>query len=194
MGGHGHIVLSRHGSCYVFEEFSYSYPLKLLSPRLDNDSKVALSYIVGYGGGLVGGDRIELTARVELEANLLLLTQVLFFDLSIVHLLAPLTHIGFLVPGLDKSLQTFFRRNTNDFQYNGLPNRTWGIVVSLTRSSDLLRSSELQTTTIISFRDGRQSRRPGLVYVRTIFSGRDVALSSLWKRKRDFHQRKKSVP
>jgi len=75
MSGQGHILLKRHGSQAVFERMSYSYPLKILSPRLDTDSKAALAYILGYGGGLVGGDRIQLDVQVDADASLLLLTQ-----------------------------------------------------------------------------------------------------------------------
>lgn len=77
--GKGRILVKKHGSTSVFEELSFSYPLKLLSPRMDTDSKAALSYILGYGGGLVGGDKIHLDINVELNGSLMLLTQVLSF-------------------------------------------------------------------------------------------------------------------
>jgi urease accessory protein len=79
MKAHGRILVKQHGSSSVFEEQSFSYPLKLLSPRIDTDSKAALSYILGYGGGLVSGDNIQLNVHVETNASLLLLTQVLLF-------------------------------------------------------------------------------------------------------------------
>ena len=73
--GVGRIVLDVHGLDAVFTELSYAYPLKLLSPRL-SQPKVAVAYVVSYGGGLVGGDQVELRAEVKKDGVLVLLTQV----------------------------------------------------------------------------------------------------------------------
>ncbi|KAJ4002443.1 UreD urease accessory protein-domain-containing protein [Lentinula boryana] len=72
--GGGRITLSSHGGKAWISEFSATYPLKLLSPRL-SDSAVAIVYVLTYGGGLVGGDCIELTVNVESDTKLLLLSQ-----------------------------------------------------------------------------------------------------------------------
>lgn len=73
--GGGRIVSRRHGSEVVFSELSSTYPLKLLSPRITHDG-VALVYILSYGGGLVGGDRVKLSVDVGSGTNLMLLSQV----------------------------------------------------------------------------------------------------------------------
>jgi len=60
---------------------SYTYPLKLLSPRSSTAvqdeaaQRVAILYSLTYGGGLIGGDRIELSLDVKTGTKLLLLTQ-----------------------------------------------------------------------------------------------------------------------
>lgn len=73
--GVGRITLDTHGSDAVFSELSYAYPLKLLSPRL-HQAKVAVVYVVSYGGGLVGGDQVEVSAVIKNDAILVILTQV----------------------------------------------------------------------------------------------------------------------
>jgi urease accessory protein len=73
--GHGTIKLSFDGSRCLFSELAAAYPLKLLAPRLDN-ARVAIVYILSYGGGLVGGDRVHLDVEVQTGAALLALTQV----------------------------------------------------------------------------------------------------------------------
>ena len=73
--GVGRIALDTHGADAVFSELSYAYPLKLLSPRL-HQPKVAVVYVVSYGGGLVGGDQVEVVAEVKRDAVLVVLTQV----------------------------------------------------------------------------------------------------------------------
>ncbi|KAF8898876.1 UreD urease accessory protein-domain-containing protein [Infundibulicybe gibba] len=74
--GSGNIVLSSYGSSVAFSELSSAYPLKLLSPRTSQDiTNVAITYILSYGGGLVGGDQINLSVKVESNAMLVLLSQ-----------------------------------------------------------------------------------------------------------------------
>ncbi|THH33546.1 hypothetical protein EUX98_g635 [Antrodiella citrinella] len=72
--GVGRIVLDVHGEDAIFTELSYAYPLKLLSPRL-NRPKVGVAYVVSYGGGLVGGDQVDLIAVVQKDGILVMLTQ-----------------------------------------------------------------------------------------------------------------------
>ena len=73
--GIGRIHLQCHGHDSVFSELSYSYPLKLLSPRVTTPG-VGVVYVLTYGGGLVGGDRVNLGVEVEEGARLVMLTQV----------------------------------------------------------------------------------------------------------------------
>jgi urease accessory protein len=73
--GEGRIVLRLHGSDVSFSELSASYPLKLLSPRVEQEG-TAIVYAISYGGGLVGGDCIKLSVDIGLGCNLLLLSQV----------------------------------------------------------------------------------------------------------------------
>lgn len=60
---------------HAFTQLSSTYPLKLLSPRGRGDS-VAIVYVLSYGGGLVGGDEVELEVDVREGASLMLLSQV----------------------------------------------------------------------------------------------------------------------
>lgn len=73
--GTGRIVLEASGDDAVFSELSYAYPLKLLSPRCVAEH-VGVAYVLNYGGGLVGGDEIDLAIDVRPGTRLLLLTQV----------------------------------------------------------------------------------------------------------------------
>ncbi|KAI0307927.1 UreD urease accessory protein-domain-containing protein [Multifurca ochricompacta] len=72
--GDGNITARIHNNHVVFPVLSYTYPLKLLSPRIQQDG-VAVVYMMTYGGGLVGGDRISLSINVEQDAQLVLLSQ-----------------------------------------------------------------------------------------------------------------------
>jgi len=72
--GGGRIVAQSYGFEIVFPELSSTYPLKLLSPRIYQDG-VALVYILSYGGGLVGGDRVNLSVDVGSGFVLVLLSQ-----------------------------------------------------------------------------------------------------------------------
>ena len=60
---------------HTLAQLSCTYPLKLLSPRSKEDS-VAIVYVLSYGGGLVGGDEVELEVEVREGASLMLLSQV----------------------------------------------------------------------------------------------------------------------
>ncbi|KAH9044781.1 UreD-domain-containing protein [Lactarius pseudohatsudake] len=72
--GHGNITAQIHSNRVVFPVLSYTYPLKLLSPRVQQDG-VAIVYMITYGGGLVCGDRISLSANIEQDAQLVFLSQ-----------------------------------------------------------------------------------------------------------------------
>ncbi len=73
--GHGRVVLHNDGNANVFSEMSATYPLKLLSPQLPSPD-VSVVYMLSYGGGLVGGDRVQLDVEVYDGARLALLSQV----------------------------------------------------------------------------------------------------------------------
>jgi urease accessory protein UreH len=73
--GYGTITLSFDGTRSSYSELVAAYPLKLLAPHSDN-VRVALVYILSYGGGLVGGDLVHLDVEVRSGAALLALTQV----------------------------------------------------------------------------------------------------------------------
>jgi urease accessory protein len=72
--GTGHITCDLYSSTVVFSKLSSSYPLKLLSPRVAEHG-VAIVYVMSYGGGLVGGDCMQLIVEVGKECKLLLLSQ-----------------------------------------------------------------------------------------------------------------------
>ena len=74
--GHGRIVVRNDGFSNVFSELSAAYPLKLLSPQLSS-SNVSVVYMLSYGGGLVGGDQIQMDVEVLHGAHLALLSQVI---------------------------------------------------------------------------------------------------------------------
>ncbi|TFK56972.1 UreD-domain-containing protein [Heliocybe sulcata] len=73
--GRGKVVLRLHGSTAVFSELSYAYPLKLLSPRIEEEKGVAVVYNMSYGGGLVGGDQVQLNVDIGQGTSLVVLTQ-----------------------------------------------------------------------------------------------------------------------
>ncbi|KAI9060612.1 UreD-domain-containing protein [Trametes sanguinea] len=72
--GHGRIVVRNDGFSNVFSELSAAYPLKLLSPQIPS-SDVSVVYMLSYGGGLVGGDCVQLRAEVLDGARLAMLSQ-----------------------------------------------------------------------------------------------------------------------
>ena len=75
--GGGRIVLSSFGSIVSFQELSSTYPLKLLAPRIPQ-GHVAVVYLLTYGGGLVGGDLVNLSTDVGSHSILVVLSQVGF--------------------------------------------------------------------------------------------------------------------
>lgn len=73
--GKGHIVLSSLGQgTQTLSTLSFQYPLKLISPRLPGQPCTSV-FMMSYGGGLVGGDQIELSVNIERGCKLSLLTQ-----------------------------------------------------------------------------------------------------------------------
>lgn len=73
--GKGHIVLSLYGlDKQVLSTLSFQYPLKLISPR-GLGQPCASVFMMSYGGGLVGGDQIDLSVNVQARCKLALLTQ-----------------------------------------------------------------------------------------------------------------------
>lgn len=77
--GHGRIVLHNDGAANGFSVLAATYPLKLLSPQLTSPN-VSIVYMLSYGGGLVGGDRIHLDVEVHDGARLCILSQVNFYS------------------------------------------------------------------------------------------------------------------
>ena len=73
--GKGHIVLSGYGvNEQVLSTLSYQYPQKLISPRGLGQPCTSV-FMMSYGGGLVGGDQIDLSVTVQADCKLALLTQ-----------------------------------------------------------------------------------------------------------------------
>lgn len=76
--GTGRAKLVGFGTTASFAELSYTYPLKLLSPRqttATNIERLAILYNLSYGGGLIGGDQLALTLELGSDVKLLFLTQ-----------------------------------------------------------------------------------------------------------------------
>lgn len=54
---------------------SYQYPLKLISPSPSASQRSVLVFLLTYGGGLVGGDQVNLRISVQPNAKLSIVTQ-----------------------------------------------------------------------------------------------------------------------
>ncbi|KAF8856216.1 urease accessory protein-like protein UreD [Acephala macrosclerotiorum] len=54
---------------------TFQYPLKLISPSPSAAQKSVLVFLLTYGGGLVGGDQVNLTIDVKPKARLSIVTQ-----------------------------------------------------------------------------------------------------------------------
>ncbi|KAL0579362.1 hypothetical protein V5O48_002638 [Marasmius crinis-equi] len=74
--GCGRISCALHGKSTVLSELASTYPLKLISPRVLSRPDVAIVYVLSYGGGLVGGDKIQLSVKVDKGSSLMVLSQV----------------------------------------------------------------------------------------------------------------------
>lgn len=57
------------------EKISYQYPLKLISPSVRADQKSVLVFLLSYGGGLVGGDQVNLGIEIGPKSKLSIATQ-----------------------------------------------------------------------------------------------------------------------
>ncbi|RKP35743.1 UreD urease accessory protein-domain-containing protein, partial [Dimargaris cristalligena] len=73
--GQGHIHCGLVAGQPTLFQCSGKYPLKLVAPRTIASSAAAAVYILTYGGGIVHGDRINLSVQVDPGAVLTLLTQ-----------------------------------------------------------------------------------------------------------------------
>jgi urease accessory protein len=72
--GQGQVNVECFAGTATCSELSSTYPLKLLASR-NPSPDVAVVYSLSYGGGLVGGDMIDLTVRLGPESTLVALTQ-----------------------------------------------------------------------------------------------------------------------
>ena len=62
----------------VLTSFTYQYPLKLVAPdphAVHEDKHVTVVFLLTYGGGLVGGDKIDLKVDIDPLTRLVLVTQ-----------------------------------------------------------------------------------------------------------------------
>lgn len=75
--GKGHIVVQLlPNNASVLEATSYQYPLKLISPSVAAaEPKSVLVFLLSYGGGLVGGDRVHVSIQIKPRARLSIVTQ-----------------------------------------------------------------------------------------------------------------------
>jgi urease accessory protein len=74
--GEGHVVvrLLPH-SISALSTITYQYPLKLISPSPSAHQKSVLVFLLTYGGGLVGGDQVNLKIDVQSKSKLSIATQ-----------------------------------------------------------------------------------------------------------------------
>lgn len=72
--GQGRIHCSAYGDKAIFQSLSAKYPLKFLSPQAHRD-RVAIAYMLTYGGGMLSDDNIVVDIDVDSNAALVLLTQ-----------------------------------------------------------------------------------------------------------------------
>jgi urease accessory protein len=62
----------------ALQKCTYQYPLKLIAPDPHHSSEqkhVTIAFLLTYGGGLVGGDKIDLKVELQDATRLVLLTQ-----------------------------------------------------------------------------------------------------------------------
>jgi urease accessory protein len=74
--GEGHLVvqLLPYGISGL-ETITFQYPLKLISPSPTAAQKSILVFLLTYGGGLVGGDQVQLRITIQPKARLSIVTQ-----------------------------------------------------------------------------------------------------------------------
>ncbi|KAJ9639117.1 uncharacterized protein PV06_07330 [Exophiala oligosperma] len=79
VAGAGEIVLSLlPPGKQALQVFKYQYPLKLIAPEphsSSDDKHVTIAFLLTYGGGLVGGDQVNLKIELQETTRLILLTQ-----------------------------------------------------------------------------------------------------------------------
>ncbi|KAH8664014.1 UreD urease accessory protein-domain-containing protein [Xylariales sp. PMI_506] len=76
VAGEGRIVVRLSPSnVSALESITYQYPLKLISPTFKADQKSVLVFLLSYGGGLVGGDQVNLSILLHQDAKLSIVTQ-----------------------------------------------------------------------------------------------------------------------
>ncbi|KAK0639023.1 UreD urease accessory protein-domain-containing protein [Cercophora newfieldiana] len=75
--GEGLIVarLLSDGATSGLSAITYQYPLKLITPSRPSETRSVLVFLLSYGGGLVGGDVVNLTVDVQAGARLSVVTQ-----------------------------------------------------------------------------------------------------------------------
>ncbi|KAL6248399.1 hypothetical protein RBB50_004654 [Rhinocladiella similis] len=77
--GAGEIVLSLlPPGRQTLQVCKYQYPLKLIAPEphsSNDDKHVTIAFLLTYGGGLVGGDQVNLKIELQEATRLVLLTQ-----------------------------------------------------------------------------------------------------------------------
>ncbi|RVX75141.1 hypothetical protein B0A52_01418 [Exophiala mesophila] len=62
----------------VLRKCTYQYPLKLITPdahKSGDDKQVTVCFLLTYGGGLVGGDHINLKAELNVSTRTVIVTQ-----------------------------------------------------------------------------------------------------------------------
>ncbi|KAI1856169.1 hypothetical protein JX265_011884 [Neoarthrinium moseri] len=69
------VVKSSPNRVSALESITYQYPLKLISPSFKHDQKSVLVFLLSYGGGLVGGDQVNLAIDLQPDARLSIVTQ-----------------------------------------------------------------------------------------------------------------------
>ncbi|OTA67190.1 UreD-domain-containing protein [Hypoxylon sp. EC38] len=76
LAGEGRIVVKLSpNNTSTLESMTYQYPLKLISPAIISEQSSVLVFLLSYGGGLVGGDQINLSIEVRPKARLSIVTQ-----------------------------------------------------------------------------------------------------------------------
>ncbi|KAI0157660.1 UreD-domain-containing protein [Xylariaceae sp. FL1272] len=74
--GEGRIVVKLlPNGVSALENLTYQYPLKLISPSPKHEQPCVLVFLLSYGGGLVGGDQVNLSIEVQPDAKLSIVTQ-----------------------------------------------------------------------------------------------------------------------
>ena len=74
--GEGHLLVNlQPPSLSVLSKITFQYPLKLISPSPSANQPSVLVFLLTYGGGLVGGDKVQLNIDILPSAKLSIATQ-----------------------------------------------------------------------------------------------------------------------